>query len=839
MKLLLLLLICQVLGATPRFLQPPASDSRWHLPGDSLDYLQLALNGNWSWHDPADGSSGSCTVPSCFPEPTEELVFSRDFILPDPGANRESSLWFGAMNHTCRVFLNGEFLGSHANGSTSFELPIPESLLKPLDSNRLEIQVERGLSSKISLPLKVQSWDPYNYGGIYREVVLLQRPRVRIEDLNWNLVSGNRPGLELNALLRSLELVKIGQDSLAGPLPLELQARLLDQDGTEMGRVTVQTRLNRQENRAVPLSLGAAGIENWSPESPRLYTLEVSLFQGTELLHRVRRTTGFRELQVQGSRLLLNGADLEVRGIRYLSQHPVSGSAMSVRQYSQDMETIKNLGANLVLLAAGAGHPGLIELCNRIGLLVIEELPACQVPPPLLAQDGFLPLARSYLQEIILRDRNQPCLLAVSLGSGLDLGDSRGLDFVTGLQDLRALDHSLLFTGSVLGLEGAQASGLDLLLVEDREPELPADPGLPMILAGIGLPVEPENQEGYANPWSSLRQARHIQQRLLELRERSDIDGALIDSYADWRGGRPLLWVPPGSDAYNCPRGIVTADRVTRAAFNEVRSLFGNGTGTTLTRGEFQPDRPLEYPMAGFLLLILLLVGLKQNKVFAQNLKRSFVHSHGFFSDVQDNRVYQLGQSFFIGLLICGASGVLFSSLLYDMRKSLLVDHLLGQILVFNELKEWVSALAWQPVVSMLTLAAVTLALGLAATVGLRILGLLFNARFSFGQALTFMAFACAPLLFCIVLGSLLFRLLQIPSLLLPTLITALLLPTWSILRLVKSLRIAFGSSFLWAALLIAVVLSVLLALVFAYYENSHSLLEYWNYYSRAYRGGV
>jgi hypothetical protein len=842
MKLLLFLLMLPLgglLGAQPLFLNPPAGDALWPMQGDSLEYQALDLNGTWAWQDPHSAGKGQVQVPGCFLGEADELVFTREFSLPAAGASRESSLWFGGMNHTCRITLNGEFLGSHANGSTSFELPVPEQLLTRSGPNRLQIHVDRRLSSKISLPLKVQSWDPCNFGGIFREVYLLQRPRVRVEELRWSLLAGADPQVEVGAVLRNLELVRIGQDSLARTSELTLVARLLTPEGLEISHAVQPGVLRRQESQTHQLALAAGGAPLWSPDSPRLVVIEAGLYEGERLVHRIRRVTGLRDLQVQGGRFLLNGAEFQVKGVRYVPEHPASGSALSQAQLTRDMETIKNLGANLVLVAGGSAHPGLMEICNRLGLFVIGELPAMQVPPALLAAEGFLPLAQNYLQEMVIRDRNEPCLFAISAGHGLDTADGRTLDFLTGLLETARREPRLLLTAGVLHPLTPRDSGLDFLLLEDRRAQLPADPGIPLVLSHIGLPVEVDNQDGYANPFSSLRQARHIQLRLLELRDRPDLDGAVIDGFADWRGGRPLLWVPPGEDAYRVPRGILSADRVARASFNEVRSLFGNGTGTALTRGEYSPERPLDYPMAGFLLLILLLVGLKQNKVFAQNLKRSFVHSHGFFSDVQDNRVYQFGQSLFIGLLLSGACGVLFSSLLYDLRKSLLVDHLLGQILVLDELKEWVAALAWQPVVSMLTLGAAAMALGVLATLGLRIMGLLFNARFSLGQAFTFITFACAPMLFYIVLGSLAYRLLQIPSLLLPTLATAVILPLWSLGRLLRSMRIAFGGGFLWAGLLMSVLVSVVAALVFAYYENSNSLMEYWNYYRAVYGGGA
>ncbi len=834
---LILSLFCllRALPAAPEFLTPPLEDALWRPPLDSATCQLVDLNGTWNWSEIDGTGQGSCRVPSCYSGTNTPLVFERSFRLPPGGADLETSLLLGGVNHSCRVEINGKFIGAHANGSTSLELPIPHGLLQ--EDNRIRIRVDRRLSPKSTIPLKVQNWDPLNYGGIYRELYLVQRPRLRVEDLNWRLEEGRRPELRLRALLRNTELVRIGEDSLAGPSRVRLQLRLLDGLGEVVGEAETRADVPRRGSNAVELTARLKEALPWSPEDPVRYELQAELYEGDLLRHRVTRPLAFRRLGLYGGELRLNGERLRLQGVEWVAEHPASGIALSPRQMARDLEYVKNLGANLLLATQGAVHPQLIEYCNRNGMLLIQEMPAHHVPRTLLAKGEFQQLAGSYLKEMLLRDRQEPSLLAISLGSGYMGSLPETQAFIDSLMPLRQLAPQLLLTAGLLeGGEGLR--GLDLLLHEDRPGEpIPMDPGtVPVVVRGIGLPVEDGNQEGYANPWSALRQARHVQQRLLLVREQAGLDGSAIRALADWRGGRPLLWPPPGSDRLLCPMGLMTAERATRAAYHEVQSIFGSAPGATLTQGEHSPVNPLEYPMAGFLLLILMLVGLKQNKVFAQNLKRSFVHSHGFFSDIQNNRIYQFGQSLFIGFLVCYSSGILLSSLFFYLRKNLLFDHLLSQFFVLDLLKENLAALAWQPLLSMLYLGTLCMALALALAVGLRILGLLFNARFSLAQCLTFLAFSGAPLLFFILLGSVLYRLLQFGNLLIPLAALVGFLLFWTGLRLLRSMRIAFAGAFLPALLLLLVILTVAVGLLFAYYENNHSILDYLQYYLSVYQ---
>ena len=852
MRLILLLALALAAGGAPRFLPDldlPAEPT-WRPALDSLDARLVDLCGVWDW-SAGEGQQGRCRVPSCWTGHEGEIRFRRSFTLPGGGVQSVWRLRFLGVSYSCRIQLNGKFLDRHEGSSGSFELEIPERFLRFGGSNVLDVWVDNRLSARQTIPLKTQSGDPANYGGIYREVFLLAGPRLRMDDLHWQLKRGPGPeSLELALRLRNQEL--LGLDSLRAAPDLVVEAALRRSDGVVVAAGRDVRQVAQMESTDLVLNLaGLSPLPRWSTSRPELLELTVALSQGGRLLQRRRVKLGLKELGGGPGRLTLNGEPLFLQGLSYVADQPRAGMAISPAQLTRDLESMKNMGVNLVLHLRGAPHPALGELCDRLGLLLVTELPVWQVPPRLAARESFRQAALSQARELVRQSRDNASWLGLSLGSGLDFSDGASRAWLGDMQALRGDGRLLLGAGGFFSRGGDDApaalQGLDFLLLEpfgSREALAVPDVSMPVLLSRLGWPVEIGNLEGYENPYGELHQAWALQGAVARAQEAWRAGGAggpagvIAHSFADWRGGRPLLASPPGQDPALVPVGLYSEERVARSAAKELAALYSGSAPSTLSRGEYQPQHPAAFPLAGFGLLILLLIGWKQNNVFGQNLRRSFIHSHGFFTDIRDRRVFQFGQAIFLLVLVSGALALLGSGWIHLLRKSPFFDRMLGLVVVLDPLLQWIHRLAWNPVESMAQLALALLGGQVLFALGLRLIGLLTNARFSFRQAVTLLAWSSTSMLFAIPIGIVFQPLIQSPAARVPTILLLALLGFWYLARLFKALRIAFERRFWGMFSLMSVLGLALTILLLVWYERSQSLFEYLDYYRGVYGGG-
>jgi hypothetical protein len=849
----ILLLMFALAGFTaPAFLESSEAKQteHWKPDLDSLDSRIIDLCGKWVWL--ADGTpGGEIEIPSCYSDYNGDIVFTKAFQLPEDGYLFQHRILLGGVSYSCRVSVNGMFIDSHAGGDVSFEFIVPERFLNFGGKNYLEIIVNNNLSAKSSIPLKPQSWQPKNYGGIFREVYILESPRLLIEKFSWQVQEAKRgkEKLIINSLINNRELVRIDHDSLAAAEKLTLTGILYDEEGAQISKTTSAFELRKLESAEVELDLLVDAVKRWSPQDPYMYELELVLSHVDKVIHRKRQALGIRFIETAGSFLLLNDDTLQVRGISYSADHPDYGITLSRDIMEKDVENIKNLGANVILNMRGAPHPYLLELCDKIGMLVIEELPVWQIPPRLLGRGSYSQIAHDRISEMLSRDYLHPSLFAISLGSGINLSDDLSEKFLSELSPTREFDNQVLLT--VGGFFAEEDAGdvidlpvVDFLLLEPLSGKNPIrkNPvtGIPMVYSRISQPVEAGNQDGYENPYSEIHQAWKIREILESISSSSRsadakeaVSGTIVHSYCDWQGDRPLFWNPENQSSYLCAIGVMSGQRIARIAYKELGSYYSGKQAPPLTRGEYKPASPNSYPLIGFGLLILLLIGYRQNNVFSNNLRRSFVHSYGFFVDIRDNRIYQFGQALFLWVLVSGASGLILSALLFHLRKSFFFDHLMSQLIVYDTSKEWLIRMAWSPLESVAQITLLIMALFIITSIGLRVLGLLFNARFSLTQAMTFLCWSSASLLLLIPLGIVFFRLLQIPVLFVPTTVIFAILLIWFVQRLIKSYRIAFEGTFVAVLILLMIIFLAVFGLLLAWYENSHSLFEYLDYYRR------
>jgi beta-glucuronidase len=324
---------------------------------------------------------------------------------------------FGAANYLTRVYFDGVKLGEHEGGFTPFEFEVTSQLRE--GENFVVVEVNNARRAD-GVPAMRTDW--WNYGGITRDVSLVEVPETFIQDYSIQLASGLR-------------------NEIAGWV--QLSANAGGQSVTvEIAEARIKKSLTTDVHGRADFRFPAA-LTLWSPENPKLYDVAFSTASD-----QVRDLIGFRTVEARGAQILLNGKPVFLRGISLHEEAPGRGG----RAYSaEDAQTLlgwaKELGCNFVRLAHYPHNENEIRLADRLGLLVWSEIPVYWdidwENPATLAN------AEAQLRDMIARDRNRASVILWSLSNETPVEPAR-TDFLKRLaQEARELDPTRLITSAM------------------------------------------------------------------------------------------------------------------------------------------------------------------------------------------------------------------------------------------------------------------------------------------------------------------------------------------------------------------------------------------------------
>jgi beta-galactosidase len=317
-----------------------------------------------------------------------EFTYSKTFTAdPDWGDDEVTVVFEGAMANA-RVSLNGTEIAAHKDGYTPFEARLT-GRLQP-GENRLTVVIDG--SENPEIPPFGGRIDYLTYAGIYRDVWLRRTAPVSIAGVK----------IETPDALAAQKTL-LARATLANPRGLafagQLTATLSDAAGTVVATAS--------QPAAAEVSFhfdGLGGIALWDIDSPNLYTLTLSLGDSDAL----EATFGFRTAEFTPEGFFLNGRHLKLRGLNRHQSFPYSGYALGRAAQERDAEILKReLHVNIVRTSHYPQSTWFLDHCDRIGLLVFEEIPGWQH----IGGAAWKAEAVENVRRMITRDWNHPSII--------------------------------------------------------------------------------------------------------------------------------------------------------------------------------------------------------------------------------------------------------------------------------------------------------------------------------------------------------------------------------------------------------------------------------------------
>ena len=359
------------------------------------------------------------------------LWYEHDFAYT-PKPNTRTFLHVGAANYRSFAWVNGQKICQHEGGFTAFDCDATAAL-KP-GANFIVLAVDNTRLADGVPTLKTDWW---NYGGLHRDVSLVEVPQQFIDDYDLHLSRTNHAAIE-------------GWVHVEGAAPSSSVEVAIPE-------LHAHAKSTVGEGGRAPVTLTAKGMTLWSPETPKLYKVELVAGTG-DSADRLEDEMGFRTVEVKGTQILLNGKPIFLRGVCIHAEAPYrTGRAVNQSDADTLLGWVHELGGNFARLAHYPHDERMTRTADRLGILIWSEIPdywALHFDDP-----AVLAKSKQQLTEEIRRDRNKASVILWSVANETPNTEARTRYLTTMAESARELDGSRLVTAALLVRTEKTATG--------------------------------------------------------------------------------------------------------------------------------------------------------------------------------------------------------------------------------------------------------------------------------------------------------------------------------------------------------------------------------------------
>ncbi|MFW5821278.1 MAG: glycoside hydrolase family 2 protein, partial [Bacteroidota bacterium] len=351
---------------------------------NSGEWSTIPVPSNWELHGFGEYNYGHDKDKA-----NEEGLYKYSFTLPSSWKKKDVDIIFvGSMTDT-EVKINGKLAGPvHQGAFYQFKYDISDKLNYGRE-NLLEVKVSK-MSSNESVNQAERKADYWVFGGIFRPVYLKASPRENIGRIALDARASGDFYMEVYT-----EGIKKAN---------ELSAFITDLEGNRTGS-EFSALISKDTKKTIRRSK-FNDIKTWNPEFPDLYKVHVQLKANDEIIHEHSERFGFRTVEIrEKDGIYVNGKKVMLKGVNRHSFWPSSGRALSKKLSIKDVQLMKDMNMNAVRMSHYPPDPHFLDVCDSLGLFVLNELAGWQTP----AYDTEV--GEKLVKEMVTRDVNHPSII--------------------------------------------------------------------------------------------------------------------------------------------------------------------------------------------------------------------------------------------------------------------------------------------------------------------------------------------------------------------------------------------------------------------------------------------
>ncbi len=545
------------------------------------------LNGMWDFVREDNGKAYRLPVPGCWEQHPDMLTYrGQGTYRTKVKVERDTCLRleFKGVSHTARVFFDGKEATEHYNAYTPFSAVIPGV---KAGEHEITVWVDNSFGEHSALHIPN---DYYTYGGITRGVRVQEISEVYVERVHFTPEC--RDGIwsgKTEVVIRNAGSTKASfriSGALGGTFA-----------GTH-GENTLEEMTGEVEPGGETILTGQQsfdGITPWTPGEPALYLLKVRLSVDGEVIDDLIERVGFRTVSVQNGHILLNGSRIFMKGFNRHEDHGMCGCAIPLQLMVQDLDLMRDMGANAVRTCHYPNDELFLDLCDERGVLVWEENHARGLDLEHMMNPNFDIQCENCIREMIENHYNHPSIVIWGILNECASETEEGRKkYAAQYAQIGRMDQSRPttsatcrhFTDICLDLPDVVSFNMysgwyqDVEVKERHEQEMDwiasaGGAGKPVIVSEFGAAAMYGYRDRGRCKWSEERQADIIRENLEVYQKDSRLSGVFLWQFADCRVTEEGGWFSTRARSHN-NKGVVDEYRRPKLAYDTVKEFFEN-----------------------------------------------------------------------------------------------------------------------------------------------------------------------------------------------------------------------------------------------------------------------
>ncbi|NQT27155.1 DUF4982 domain-containing protein [candidate division KSB1 bacterium] len=321
--------------------------------------------------------------------------YRKTFEIPADDLGRRLTIEFDGVFRDCEVWFNGHPLWHHQSGYTSFGIDVSD-------------YVNYGEENVIVVRVDATGYELWSYegAGIYRHVWLVKTKPLHVA--RWGTYVSSEVDLKKDNVSAKLTIETILENQKDESTAFKLISAIIDSDGKELATTMSKESIGGWDSKEVIQKVNVRNAKVWSLDSPNLYTMVTTVEQSGRIVDTYETTFGIRTFKFDPDKgFFLNGKPMKLKGVCLHQDHGGVGIAVPDRVKEFRVAKLKEMGCNSIRTAHNWVSTEMLDICDRLGMLVMDETRMSGSSKELLEQ----------LESMVLRDRNHPSIIVWSLGN--------------------------------------------------------------------------------------------------------------------------------------------------------------------------------------------------------------------------------------------------------------------------------------------------------------------------------------------------------------------------------------------------------------------------------------